>query len=101
MSLQSLVKASNPPLVLNLAGPELLSVRRVAGEFAKRWGKSVSFQGSESDEALICNAQKSAELFGYPHVTPNRMMTWIAEWVERDGDSLAKPTHFENRDGNF
>lgn len=101
MSLQALAYASTPPLVLNLAGPDLLSVRRVAEWFAERWKKPVRFEGSESGDALVCNAQRAAQLFGYPRVTPGQMMTWIADWVERGGASLAKPTHFENRDGNF
>ena len=100
-SLQSLLNASTPPLVLNIAGPELLSVRRIAEGFAQRWGKPVRFEGLETGDALLCNAQKACHLFGYPQTTVGQMMTWIADWVERGGASLLKPTHFENRDGNF
>jgi len=28
-------------------------------------------------------------------------MTWIADWIEREGEKLGKPTHFEIRDGKF
>lgn len=100
-SLQSLLYASSPPLVLNIAGPELMSVRRVAENFARRWDKPVRFEGSETGDGLLCNAQKANHLFGYPTVTAGQMMTWIADWVERGGSTLAKPTHFENRDGKF
>lgn len=99
--LQSLLHASSPPLVLNLAGPELLSVRRIAEFFAERWGKPVRFEGTETGDGLLCNAQKASQLFGYPTVSAGQMMTWIADWVERGGKNLAKPTHFENRDGKF
>lgn len=101
MSLQSLRHASSPPLVLNLAGPEMFSVRRVAEEFAERLGKPVSFEGEESPDSLICNSQKAMQLFGYPHTSVRQMMTWVADWTVRSGESLAKPTHFENRAGNF
>ena len=64
VSLQSLGRASTPPLVLNVAGPELLSVRRIAEEFAERLRKTVRFEGSESGDALLCNTQKASQLFG-------------------------------------
>ena len=34
MSLQALAHAASPPLVLNIAGPEVLSVRAIATDFA-------------------------------------------------------------------
>lgn len=101
MSLQSLGCTSEPPLVINIAGPELLSVRRVAEEFGERFHKAVRFEGEESGDALLSNAKKSYELFGWPRVDANQLMTWIADWISRGGEVLAKPTHFENRAGRF
>ena len=101
MSLQSLCHASTPPRVINIAGPELLSVRRLAEEFGQRFKKPVRMDGVESGDALLSNAQKAFQLFGYPGIGVGQMMTWIADWVERGQKGLAKPTHFENRDGNF
>jgi nucleoside-diphosphate-sugar epimerase len=101
MSLQSLCHASTPPLVLNIAGPELFSVRQVAEEFGARMNKPVRFEGVEAQDALICNTQKAVELFGYPHVGVSQMMSWITDWTMMGGASLGKPTHFENRAGNF
>jgi hypothetical protein len=101
MALESLAHASAPPLVLNLGGPELLSVRRVAQWFGERFQKPVHFEGVESGEALLCNAQKATEIFGYPRVSAGEMMAWIAEWVEQGKANLDKPTHFENRNGKF
>jgi NAD dependent epimerase/dehydratase family len=101
MSLQSLGHVATPPLVLNIAGPELFSIRNVAEEFAERMAKSVRFEGVESEDALICNSRKAMQLFGYPRVSAGQMMTWITDWAVRGGESLAKPTHFENRAGDF
>lgn len=101
MSLQSLLHASSPPFVVNLAGPELMSVRRIATDFAERFGKEVGFEGTESGDALLSNAQRSFQLFGYPTVSVGQMMDWIADWVMRGGAKLGKPTHFEVRSGNF
>ena len=27
------------------------------------------------------------------------MIAWIADWIARGGETLGKPTHFEDRDG--
>jgi len=101
MSLQSLRHASVPPLVLNIAGPELLNVREVAQEFAEKLGRPVRFDGAEASDALLSNAQRAFHLFGSPRVSAAQMLTWIADWVSRGGTTLAKPTHFEERAGRF
>ncbi|HEX2597306.1 MAG TPA: NAD-dependent epimerase/dehydratase family protein [Terriglobales bacterium] len=101
MSLQSLAYTSSPPNIINIAGPELLSVRDVAQEFGKLFNKSVRFEGHESPDALLSNGEKAYELFGRPRVSAEHMMAWIADWVSRGGATLAKPTHFEERSGRF
>jgi nucleoside-diphosphate-sugar epimerase len=101
MSLQSLSAVTSPPNVLNIAGPELLSVRRIAEAFAERFRKTAKFEGTESADALLSNAHKAFALFGRPRVSAERLIDWIAEWVSRGGPTLGKPTHFEERDGRF
>ena len=101
MSLESLAHASAPPNVLNITGPETLHVRKVAEEFAARLGKTVSFEGTESNDALLSNSAKAFALFGKPEVGIGQMLDWIADWVVRGGSTLAKPTHFEERAGHF
>jgi nucleoside-diphosphate-sugar epimerase len=101
MSLESLLHADSPPFVINIAGSELLSVRNVAEDFAKLFGKPVQFEGIEAPDALLSNAQKAFQLFGKPRVSGEQMAAWIADWVERGGETLAKPTQFENRAGRF
>ena len=101
MSLQSLGVATSPANVVNISGPEVLSVRAIAEEFGKRMGKAVRFEGSEAGDALLSDARKAFELFGKPRIDAKQMIEWIADWVKRDGATLEKPTHFEERAGNF
>jgi hypothetical protein len=40
-------------------------------------------------------------LFGPPSVSPETLISWTADWLERGGRLLGKPTHFEERTGRF
>jgi len=101
MTLQAFDHVSSPPFIVNLAGPEMISIRRTAEVFGQLMGKEVEFSGTESPDALLSNGQLCHKLFGYPEVGVRRMMEWIADWVMKGGESLGKPTHFESRDGKF
>jgi nucleoside-diphosphate-sugar epimerase len=101
MSLQSLAVASSPPNIINITGPDLLSVRALAKEFGEILGKDVKFEGHESGDALLSDARKSHELFGAPQIQVRQIIEWIADWVKRNGTTFEKPTHFEERVGHF
>jgi nucleoside-diphosphate-sugar epimerase len=101
MALCALEHTACPPLVVNLAGPELLSVRRLAEEFGRLFDKPATFEGTEAPDAYLSNGQLGHRLFGYPHVSVQQIVHWTADWVRRGGASLDKPTHFEVRDGKF
>ncbi len=101
MALESLAYATAPPKVINITGPDLLSVRQLANQVGERLGKPVRFEGTESSDALLSNAHKSFELFGRPAVTVQQMVDWIAVWLKNGRPTLAKPTHFEERAGHF
>jgi hypothetical protein len=90
-----------PPLVLNLTGPETLSVRHIAEEFGRRFHIEPVFSGEETGTALLSNASQAQRLFGPPTVAPQQMMDWIAHWIRNGGALLNKPTHFEVQDGKF
>ncbi len=100
MALQAFGHAASPPFVLNVAGTQL-SVRAVASRFAELLGKEVRFEGVESDVALLSNAEQANRLFGPPRVETDSLLTWIADWIQRGGETLDKPTHYEVRDGRF
>ncbi|MFC3797767.1 NAD-dependent epimerase/dehydratase family protein [Cohnella sp. GCM10012308] len=101
MALQSLAIASSPPALLNVTGPETMSIRWAAGQLSKRLGKEATFEGKESETALLNNASKSHQLFGYPGVSLLQMIDWTAEWVLQGGATWNKPTHFQERKGKF
>jgi nucleoside-diphosphate-sugar epimerase len=99
--LQSFAHCQSPPMVLNITGPEALSIRWAAREFGTRFSIEPIIEGEEAPTALLNNAARAMQFFGYPNVTPVQMIDWIAEWIAAGGTSLGKPTHFETRDGRF
>jgi nucleoside-diphosphate-sugar epimerase len=101
MALQAFDHVATPPMVVNIAGPEQLSVRRLAEQFGLLFDRPVVFEGRESPDALLSNGQRAHQLFGYPRVGGQQMIAWIADWLRRGGACLDKPTHFEVRDGKF
>ncbi|MFQ3621154.1 MAG: NAD(P)-dependent oxidoreductase [Spirochaetales bacterium] len=100
-TLLSFAYCASPPKILNITGPETVSVRWVAEEFGKRFGKEPRFEGIEGNRMYLNNAAESFSLFGYPKVVLLDMIELVANWVERGGPSLGKPTHFEVVDGKF
>ncbi|CCQ95783.1 NAD dependent epimerase/dehydratase family protein [[Clostridium] ultunense Esp] len=100
-ALRSLIFTSVPPKILNITGPETISVRWIAEEFGKRFGIKPQFQGNESQEALLNNASYSNKLFGYPQVTIHHMIEWVAQWLTERRELWDKPTHFQERRGRF
>jgi nucleoside-diphosphate-sugar epimerase len=99
--LRSFGHCQTPPLVLNLTGPETLPVRYIAERFGAHFGMQPVWQGVESPNAQLSNASKVQQLFGYPSIAPNDIIDWTADWIERGGPTLNKPTHFQTRDGKY
>ncbi|MCA0754279.1 NAD(P)-dependent oxidoreductase [Paenibacillus sp. N4] len=101
MALRSLTLCSSPPAVMNVTGPETMSIRWAAAELAARLKKEALFEGTESNNALLSNAAKSHQLFGYPSVSLLQMIDWTADWLLSGGPTWNKPTHFQERKGKF
>ena len=101
MVIRSLEHCQSPANILNITGPETLSVREVAGKFARIFNKEVHFSGSEAQTALLSDASVSHDLFGKPQVSVDQMIAWIAGWISEGKGLLNKPTHFEVRDGKY
>jgi nucleoside-diphosphate-sugar epimerase len=101
MALAALPHSSSPPVVLNVAGAEELSVRATCKELGRLMGVEVSFTGEEAGDALLSNGARAWSLFGPPRVNAEQLLAWTADWTMRGGPSLGKPTHFESRTGRF
>jgi nucleoside-diphosphate-sugar epimerase len=101
VAFRSLSLADSPAEILNVTGPEVLSVRRLAEDFAEAFDREVTFEGEEQDTALLNDASRCHDLFGEPRVSVEEVVPLIASWVERGGETLGKPTKFHVRDGEF
>lgn len=101
IALRALKVCSTPPEVINVTGPETISLRWAAQEFGRRFGVDPVIVGEEADTALLSNSAKAMQRFGYPRVTLMQMIGWIAEWVSHGGVNWNKPTHFQEREGKF
>ena len=100
-ALRCLDIASSPSRILNVAGPENLSVRWIAEQFAEHFGVEPDISGEASSTALLSDSSRCGKLFGPPRVSVDQMIHWVAEWLRSGGATLKKPTLFEVRDGRF
>jgi nucleoside-diphosphate-sugar epimerase len=101
MALCALAHAASPPLVVNVAGPEEVSVRRASELLAHALGRPATFTGVESPDALLSNGALGWSLLGAPRVNLARLVDWTADWVGHGRPTYGKPTHFESRAGQF
>lgn len=101
MALRALKFATAPASVLNITGPETVSVRWCATEFGRLFGIEPKFSNEEQSTALLNNAAESFRLFGYPRVSLTQMMHLLVNWINAGGKKLDKPTHFQERKGIF
>jgi nucleoside-diphosphate-sugar epimerase len=101
IALRAFHHCSVPAKILNVAGPETVSIRWVAKEFGKLFGQEPEFINQEQDTALLSNAAESFRLFGYPGVSLKKMIELIVTWINEGGRILNKPTHFQERTGQF
>lgn len=101
IAIRGLLHATSPANIVNVTGPETLSVKKTALKLAALLGKEAVFEGEEGNDAYLNNAGKSIELFGYPHVPAETLIKWQAHWLLDGGRGLGKPTHFEERKGSY
>jgi len=101
MIVQALTRTSRPPAILNVTGPETLSIRQTCEQLGRIMGRTPRFSSQESGTALLSDARLAIDWFGPPRLTAQALLAWVAEWVMKGGATLNKPTHFEARDGKF
>lgn len=100
-ALRALELCSSPPRILNVTGPETVTVREAAESFAHQFGHSCETRGQEGTSALLSDASLCHNLLGPPSVSLSTLREWVAAWVMAGGENLNKPTHFEAVDGNY
>ena len=101
LALRCLHRCSSPSSVLNITGPETVSVRNIAESFGRMLNCKPQFINEEQSAALLSNASESNRLFGAPKVSLDQMLELIAAWIKVGGKTLNKPTHFHEREGKF
>lgn len=99
-TLRTLAHCTTPTSPLNLSGPKL-SIRAVARGLGERLGVAPVLTGQEAETAWLVDCSEAFRLYGQPHVSLDRMLDWTADWVQRGGATLNKPTHYEARDGKY
>jgi len=101
IAIRCLKHCSVPAKILNVTGPETVSLRWLAEQFGKMLGVTPEFINEERSTSFLSNAAESFRLFGYPKVTLKQMMEVILEWLNEGGKTLNKPTHFSERKGRY
>ena len=101
VALRCLARTTRPTTPINVTGPETISVRWLAEQLGRRFGRAPKLTGSEATAGWLSNAARMVAEFGPPRVPLARMMDWTVDWLSRGMTSLGKPTHYEVRDGRF
>ena len=94
-------RCATPPAVINLTGPQVLSVRDIAARLGEELGTVPVFAGLESETALLGDASRLVAECGPPATAIDQVVRWMAHWVKIAGPSLGKPTKYESRSGKF
>jgi nucleoside-diphosphate-sugar epimerase len=100
-AIRSLLHCESPAKILNVTGPEIIAVQWLAEEFGKLLGKTPIFENGPNKTALLSNSAQAYTLFGNPSISLEEMIRWTAHWIKIEGEQLGKPTHFQERKGDF
>ncbi|HRI20957.1 MAG TPA: hypothetical protein PLA68_08375 [Panacibacter sp.] len=101
IALRSLHHCAIPAKILNVTGNETVSVRWLAEQFGELFETKPVFINEEQPTALLSNAAECSRILGKPKVSLKQMTELIAAWVKAGGKTINKPTHFQERNGQF
>ena len=101
IAIRALRHCSSPAKILNVTGPEILSVKWLAEQFGAAFDRPPVFVNEPQSTALLSNASECHRLFGYPRVTIREIIEITAEWLLQGGETFGKATHFQERNGKF
>ncbi len=100
LALRALTRASTQAPALNVSGP-VISVRQVAQQLAARMGVAVQFSGTEARDALLVSTKQLHEALPFDALPTETLIDWTADWVQRGGRLLGKPTRFDVQSGTY
>ena len=101
IAIRGLLHAESPVKIMNVTGPETVSIRKAAEELGEYLGKKPCFEGEAGNDAYLNDASPAMETFGYPSVSAKTLIRWQAEYIKDGGRTLDNPTHFEERKGSY
>lgn len=101
IAIRGLLYADSPACIMNVTGPETVSIKKASIELGKYLGKEPIFENECGTDAYLNDASLAMETFGYPQVSAKTLIRWQAEWLLDGGRTLGKPTHFEERKGSY
>ncbi len=101
IAIRSLLHCDYPLDILNVTGKEILRVKDLANLFGKHFGIEPIFEGEESKQCLLSNSSKCEKIYGRNQTSVETMISLIANWISKDGQTIDKPTHFQERKGDF
>ncbi len=101
IAIRGLLHAESPAKIMNVTGPETVSIQKAAKMLGKILGKEPIFEGEPGNDAYLNDSAEAMETFGYPAVSIRTLIRWQAEWILDGGRALGKPTHFEERKGSY
>lgn len=101
IAIRGLLHAEAPAKIMNVTGPETVSIKKAALELGEYLGKTPIFEGEPGNDAYLNDASLAMETFGYPSVPVKTLIRWQAQYILDGGRTLDKPTHFEERKGSY
>ena len=101
IAIRGLLHAESPAKIMNVTGPETVSIKKAALELGEYLGKEPIFENEPGNDGYLVDASLAIETFGYPSVPVKTLIRWQAEYILDGGRTLDKPTHFEERKGSY
>jgi len=90
-----------PARPINIGAPQTTNVRAAAHRFGEIFDRAPIFAGTEQSTAWHNDCSEARTLFGDPVIDLDTMIRWNAHWLQCDQPLHHKPTHYEERAGNF
>lgn len=99
--LRCLLHGTTPMSPINIGAPRPANIRAVAERFGELFGRPPVFSGTEQPLAWYNDCSLAQSLFGDPEIDLDTMIRWNAHWIAAGLPSHDKPTHYEERAGQF